>query len=108
MATTAFAARTLSVYLVRVYFPGASEAVIGPAVGGLGSAFAFAQLATSMLWGYANDWLGCPKLLILLANVVCGAGATWFALATSYGSSMAARIVAGMFMTSGVVMKGRK
>lgn len=92
-------------YQVRDFFPGAREETIGPATGSLASAFNLAQLATSFWWGWAADASGRPKALILLANVVCGAGATAFTLATSYAGAMAARVVAGAFMTSGVVMK---
>ena len=105
MGVTAFAPRTLGVYQVRDFFPGAREETIGPATGSLVSAFSLAQLATSFAWGWASDVSGRPKALILLANVVCGAGSTAFALTTSYGGAMAARVVAGAFMTSGVVMK---
>ena len=105
MGVTAHAPRTLGVYQVRDFFPGAREETIGPATGSLASAFNLAQLATSFAWGWAADVSGRPKALILLANVVCGAGSTAFALTTSYGGAMAARVVAGAFMTSGVVMK---
>lgn len=108
MAVTAFAPRTLAVYQVRLFFPGAPENKIGPAVGSLGSAFNFAQLATSFLYGWISDVTGRPKLLIMLANVACGLGATFFALATSYPGAMISRVVAGAFMTSGVVMKGER
>ena len=101
-------ARTLAVYQVRLFFPGAPENKIGPAVGSLGSAFNFAQLATSFQYGWISDVTGRPKLLIMLANVACGLGATFFALATSYPGAMISRVVAGAFMTSGVVMKGER
>lgn len=106
MAVTAYAPKFLAVYQVRTFFPSASEEVIGPATGGLGSAFNLAQLATSFLYGWLSDATGRPKALILVANVACGAGATAFALATNYQGALASRIVAGAFMTSGVVMKG--
>ena len=105
MGVTAFAPRALAVFLVRDFYPDGGEARVGPATGALASAFNLAQLAVSYPWGWASDASGRPKWLILLANVVCGAGSAAFALAPGYGAAMAARVVAGLFMTSGVVMK---
>ncbi|KAI0384395.1 MFS general substrate transporter [Hypomontagnella monticulosa] len=67
------ALNSISPYLPEMIesFPGVSHDQVGLYVGLLASAFAFAQLATNLLWGYLSDVIGRKPVMLLGTLLLC-------------------------------------
>ncbi|KAI5922359.1 major facilitator superfamily domain-containing protein [Camillea tinctor] len=67
------ALNSISPYLPEMVesFPGVSHDEVGLLVGLLASAFALAQLATNLLWGYLSDIVGRKPVMLIGTSLLC-------------------------------------
>ncbi|KAI2610482.1 MFS general substrate transporter [Hypoxylon sp. NC1633] len=99
------ALNSISPYLPEMIesFPGVSHDDVGLYVGLLASAFALAQLATNLLWGYLSDTIGRKPVMLLgtLLLCLCFAG---FGFCTKYFHIVLAHAAMGLLNGNAAVV----
>ncbi|KAI1392599.1 MFS general substrate transporter [Hypoxylon trugodes] len=99
------ALNSISPYLPEMIesFPGVSHDEVGLYVGLLASAFALAQLATNLLWGYLSDVIGRKPVMLLGTLLLCFCFAG-FGFCTRYFHIVLAHVAMGLFNGNAAVV----
>ncbi|OTB17169.1 hypothetical protein K445DRAFT_33534, partial [Daldinia sp. EC12] len=99
------ALNSISPYLPEMIesFPGISHDQVGLYVGLLASAFALAQLATNLLWGYLSDIIGRKPVMLLGTLLLCFCFAA-FGFCTRYFHILLVHIAMGLFNGNAAVV----
>ncbi|KAK7915098.1 hypothetical protein PG985_012801 [Apiospora marii] len=99
------ALNSISPYLptmVKDFLPG-DESKVGLYVGLLASAFALAQLATNLLWGYLSDIIGRKPVMLLGTTFLCICFAM-FGFCTQYWHVMVVHVAMGLLNGNAAVV----
>ncbi|KAI5867393.1 MFS general substrate transporter [Durotheca rogersii] len=99
------ALNSISPYLPEMIesFPGVSHDQVGLYVGVLASAFALAQLATNLLWGYLSDTIGRKPVMLLGTLLLCFCFAA-FGFCTRYLHIVLVHVAMGLFNGNAAVV----
>ncbi|KAI1772763.1 MFS general substrate transporter [Hypoxylon cercidicola] len=99
------ALNSISPYLPEMIesFPGISHDQVGLYVGLLASAFALAQLATNLLWGYLSDIVGRKPVMLLGTLLLCFCFAA-FGFCTRYFHIVLVHVAMGLLNGNAAVV----
>ncbi|KAI1645861.1 MFS general substrate transporter [Daldinia loculata] len=99
------ALNSISPYLPEMIesFPGIGHDQVGLYVGLLASAFALAQLATNLLWGYLSDIIGRKPVMLLGTLLLCFCFAA-FGFCTRYFHIVLVHVAMGLFNGNAAVV----
>ncbi|KAI6089639.1 MFS general substrate transporter [Hypoxylon rubiginosum] len=99
------ALNSISPYLPEMIesFPGVSHDQVGLYVGLLASAFALAQLATNLLWGYLSDIVGRKPVMLLGTLLLCFCFAA-FGFCTRYYHIVLVHVAMGLLNGNAAVV----
>jgi MFS family permease len=99
------ALNSLSPYLPEMVesFPGITHDQVGLYVGLLASAFALAQLATNLVWGYLSDIIGRKPTMLAGTSLLCVCFAL-FGFCTQYYQVMLVHIAMGLLNGNAAVV----
>lgn len=99
------ALNSISPYLPEMIesFPGVSHDQVGLYVGLLASAFALAQLATNLLWGYLSDIVGRKPVMLLGTLLLCFCFAA-FGFCTRYFHIVSVHVAMGLLNGNAAVV----
>ncbi|KAI1380039.1 MFS general substrate transporter [Hypoxylon crocopeplum] len=99
------ALNSISPYLPEMIesFPGVSHDEVGLYVGLLASAFALAQLATNLLWGYLSDTVGRKPVMLLGTLLLCFCFAA-FGFCTRYFHIVLVHVAMGLLNGNAAVV----
>ncbi|KAI0468911.1 MFS general substrate transporter [Xylaria cf. heliscus] len=99
------ALNSISPYLPEMVesFPGISHDQVGLYVGFLASAFALAQLATNLLWGYVSDIVGRKPTMLAGTSLLCGCFVL-FGFCTHYHQIVLVHIAMGLLNGNAAVV----
>ncbi|KAI1411358.1 MFS general substrate transporter [Hypoxylon sp. FL1857] len=99
------ALNSISPYLPEMIesFPGVSHDQVGLYVGLLASAFALAQLATNLLWGYLSDIIGRKPVMLLGTLLLCFCFAA-FGFCTRYFHIVLVHVAMGLLNGNAAVV----
>ncbi|KAI0883793.1 MFS general substrate transporter [Annulohypoxylon maeteangense] len=99
------ALNSISPYLPEMIesFPGISHDEVGLYVGLLASAFALAQLATNLLWGYLSDVIGRKPVMLLGTLLLCFCFAA-FGFCTRYFHIVLVHVAMGLLNGNAAVV----
>ncbi|KAI8959737.1 MFS general substrate transporter [Daldinia sp. FL1419] len=99
------ALNSISPYLPEMIesFPGIGHDQVGLYVGLLASAFALAQLATNLLWGYLSDIIGRKPVMLLGTLLLCFCFAA-FGFCTRYLHIVLVHVAMGLFNGNAAVV----
>ncbi|KAL7621009.1 hypothetical protein AAE478_008321 [Parahypoxylon ruwenzoriense] len=99
------ALNSISPYLPEMIesFPGVTHDQVGLYVGLLASAFALAQLATNLLWGYLSDVVGRKPVMLLGTLLLCFCFAA-FGFCTRYSHVILVHVAMGLFNGNAAVV----
>ena len=82
---------------------GIPPAQVGVYVGSLASAFALAQLATNLAWGYLSDRIG-RKLVMLMGTTLLAVCFCFFGFCRSFGQVVAVHVAMGLLNGNAAVV----
>ncbi|KAI0403133.1 MFS general substrate transporter [Xylaria palmicola] len=99
------ALNSISPYLPEMVesFPGINHDQVGLYVGILASAFALAQLATNLLWGYLSDIVGRKPTMLAGTSLLCGCFVL-FGLCRRYYQIVLVHVAMGMLNGNAAVV----
>ncbi|XXH03181.1 hypothetical protein Hte_009578 [Hypoxylon texense] len=99
------ALNSISPYLPEMIksFPGVSQDQVGLYVGLLASAFALAQLATNLVWGYLSDIVGRKPIMLLGTLLLCFCFAA-FGFCTRYYHIVLVHVAMGLLNGNAAVV----
>ncbi|KAI1488025.1 major facilitator superfamily domain-containing protein, partial [Biscogniauxia mediterranea] len=99
------ALNSISPYLPEMIesFPGVSHDEVGLLVGLLASAFALAQLATNLLWGYLSDIYGRKPVMLMGTSLLCLCFAA-FGFCTRYAHVVLVHVAMGLLNGNAAVV----
>ncbi|KAI0857260.1 MFS general substrate transporter [Xylaria cubensis] len=99
------ALNSISPYLPEMVesFPGVSHDQVGLYVGILASAFALAQLATNLFWGYLSDIVGRKPIMLMGTSLLCVCFVL-FGLCTRYYQIILVHVAMGLLNGNAAVV----